>query len=616
MTKTDSSGSSIPSYNFFFFCFILTTQFQYGVGLQQTTLVAMTPIRNDLYYKPTCGNHVKQACKRASAMMYVSSSAADEWYHRRQSYRNSDQSSTTSSSQIERRQDAKRYTERDLQRVLKDYAVPSTNQVLGFAIPAVGVWLCIPLLSMIDTSVVGSIAGTSQLAALNPAIAVMTYSSKLMSFLFSGTTAILAAAMAADQRQALKTKKQSASSTERQPKTAKSLQGVLQFSTMVGAGLGTLLFTFAKPMLLAIIGGEADPTILAAAMKYVKIRALGMPAAAMLGSAQTACLAQGDAKMPLHATVVAALSNLVLDLALIRNSNPWIGGAAGAAWGTSAAQFLAAGWVIKWLLSRNTSDSNSKSTRGFLAGRMSFKDVFRIPTKETSKGFAPFVFPVITTQAGRSSASATIDHVVSSSLSTTSMAANQILTSVYYGLIPIVESLSLAAQAFVPKVTERGGLDHLSREQQRTLQKEKSYAMRELLTSFTKAAGLCGLVLAAVIGTLPLYSGAFTPDVAVQKLVATVVPLIFLTSLKHGLFCASEGVLLGQKDLKFLGGQYAVYTFLIPYMLLQVKRAALNGSQSVGLASVWQIFVGYDIFRTLVQMGRIAWLERKRSRAP
>jgi hypothetical protein len=36
------------------------------------------------------------------------------------------------------------------------------------------------LLSMIDTSCVGSLAGTAQLAALNPAIAVMNYSSKLM----------------------------------------------------------------------------------------------------------------------------------------------------------------------------------------------------------------------------------------------------------------------------------------------------------------------------------------------------------------------------------------------------------------------------------------------------
>jgi hypothetical protein len=68
----------------------------------------------------------------------------------------------------------------DQNKILNDYNVPSVRDVLGFAIPAIGVWLCVPLLSMIDTSTVGIMAGTAQLAALNPAIAVINYSSKIM----------------------------------------------------------------------------------------------------------------------------------------------------------------------------------------------------------------------------------------------------------------------------------------------------------------------------------------------------------------------------------------------------------------------------------------------------
>lgn len=52
-----------------------------------------------------------------------------------------------------------------------DDIVPSVAQILRFAVPAVGVWLCSPLLSMIDTSVVGLFSGTLQQAALNPAVA-------------------------------------------------------------------------------------------------------------------------------------------------------------------------------------------------------------------------------------------------------------------------------------------------------------------------------------------------------------------------------------------------------------------------------------------------------------
>jgi hypothetical protein len=57
---------------------------------------------------------------------------------------------------------------------------PSTRTILKFAIPAIGIWLCSPLMSIIDTSTVGLIAGTAQQAALNPAIAVTDYSVRCM----------------------------------------------------------------------------------------------------------------------------------------------------------------------------------------------------------------------------------------------------------------------------------------------------------------------------------------------------------------------------------------------------------------------------------------------------
>jgi hypothetical protein len=74
--------------------------------------------------------------------------------------------------------------------IRKEYHVPSVKNVLAFAVPAVGVWLCVPLLSMITTSCVGLIAGTSQQAALNPAIAVINYSAKAM--VSGGTTPLVA----------------------------------------------------------------------------------------------------------------------------------------------------------------------------------------------------------------------------------------------------------------------------------------------------------------------------------------------------------------------------------------------------------------------------------------
>ena len=79
----------------------------------------------------------------------------------------------------------------------------------------------------------------------------------------------------------------------------------------------------------------------------------------------------------------------------------------------------------------------------------------------------------------------------------------------------------------------------------------------------------------------------------------------------HGVFCASEGILLGQRDLSFLGRMYALYFVVVPAIMLQVKRAALAGCTKVGLLSVWEIFLGYQLFRITAWVGRVVFLQRK-----
>lgn len=49
---------------------------------------------------------------------------------------------------------------------------PSVGTIIRFAFGCVGIWLCGPILSLIDTSAVGLLSGTSQQAALNPAITI------------------------------------------------------------------------------------------------------------------------------------------------------------------------------------------------------------------------------------------------------------------------------------------------------------------------------------------------------------------------------------------------------------------------------------------------------------
>jgi hypothetical protein len=73
-----------------------------------------------------------------------------------------------------------RHRQRRLSRQDTRQEIPNVRKVLAFAILAIGVWALLPLLSMIDTSSIGLMAGTAQQAALNPAIAVINYLAKLM----------------------------------------------------------------------------------------------------------------------------------------------------------------------------------------------------------------------------------------------------------------------------------------------------------------------------------------------------------------------------------------------------------------------------------------------------
>jgi Na+-driven multidrug efflux pump len=407
-------------------------------------------------------------------------------------------------------------------------------------------------------------------------------------------------------------------------------------------------------MLRGLVGNnDMSHELMAAAQKYVWIRSLGMPAAAMIGTAQAACLGMQDVKSPLLVTLLAASVNLIVDVILVRNSHAWIGGTAGAAWATILSQYVAVTCYLQWLcdgsfighrlwttvkgkflelrnplFDRKTSEvkpksgSNSRlsniakalsehteekrksdgtSVRGILKGRFQLRDLFfrRHGEKSTSRDFAPYVIPVTTTQVGRCSVYVAMGVVVSG-LNVKNMAANQILNAFFYALIPIADALSQTAQALLPPIFAASGTENEPKENVQLLQ--------SALTSFLRAALLCGGALAGIVAFIPWLTKTWmTSDPTVQQIVNTVVPIHMLIFTLHGIFCASEGILLAQKDLGFLGRMYGLYFAVVPAIMLQLKRV---GTQ-LELHTIWNVFLVYQLFRIAAWVGRVLWLFRK-----
>ena len=524
---------------------------------------------------------------------------------------------------------------------------PSVGEIIRFAIPAVGVWLCSPLLSLIDTSTVGLMSGTIQQAALNPATAVTDYAALLIAFLYTSTTNQVAAARQKDANQS------------DSPITTKTLMGTIQLSWVVGALFGAVLFGSAGNLVQAMVGKTYfNPAVVEAATRYVRIRALGMPAAAMIGTAQAACLGMKDAKSPLYVLIAAALVNLVGDLLFVPSSHPWIGGAAGAAWATTFSQYAAVLFFIKWLCSkpktvnitgsimdflnkppsdkqadeasdkveedspqrtvrttltaaaqrvsrvgqglfRRMKEGQPPKARAFLHGRVKRRQFFGLPPRDALESVAPYFLPVTSTQLGRVSGYVAMSHVISSSLGTLSMAAQQVIIALFYSFTPLVDSLSLTAQSFVPPLAGAAA------------NQKRAMALRKTIGNFAKVAVIMGSLICLGCAGIPLFARFSTQDAGVLALVRTVVPYLIGISGLHAFVCAFEGYLLGIKDLSFVGRMYGVWCFLLPAAMLQVKKAALAGSKTAGLTSVWGIFLIYQMVRCASWTGRTLFLQRQ-----
>lgn len=523
--------------------------------------------------------------------------------------------------------------------VLQNPAIdaPRVSKIIKFAIPAIGVWLCNPLLSLIDTSAVGLLSGTAQLAALNPAAAITNYAALLIAFMYTGTTNLVAGAQEAD------------SGKPDKPNATRAFITALQLSTWVGTSLGAALLVFARPLLMALIGNDAvPPDVFLAAMRYVRIRALGMPAATIIGSAQAGCLGLQDIKSPLYVLLAAAVVNFCGDAILVGNVNPWIGGAAGAAWATVFSQYVALYLFIQWLCNQSMSQkkvmdlttaimeltgeatgegksrrqtiaeafqrfSQGKSrrprskrhtsftSRGMLEGRFKGMDLLKFPMKDDAKEFKPYFLPVTATQVGRVSSHIAMSHVVASCMGTVGMAAQQVVVSLFYCLTPISESLSLTAQSFVPTIF------------QKKPSKQRSDALRLTALNFGKAGAVASAAMMSIVMCIPLMSKFFSTDPAVRTMVNSVTHLLLAFFCVHGFVAAGEGVLMGQRDLPFLGKMYGGYFVVVPYLMLRVKKAALAG-YPVDLTSVWTVFLGFQMFRVSAWVSRLWQLQRRSER--
>lgn len=291
---------------------------------------------------------------------------------------------------------------------------PPRSELVRFALPALGIWLGSPLLSLVDTSAVGlsaaAGAGASQLAALGPATTFCDGAAYLFAFLNTATTNLYASALASgDDTEAV-------------------VRRAARVALVCGAALVPLLLVAGKAMLSLYVGpaAAADLTLINPASAYVAIRTLSFPAALLGGVLQAALLGAKDSATPLIAIAYSTVANVILDVTFV----------AGFGWGLSGAALatLAAQWLSTIILIRQARVKLCAKDGLGLAGVVPRSLRRRLQAAAGESGepstvptgkFLVFAAPVLTLIVGKIAAFGFLTHAAAG-LGSLSLAAHQI----------------------------------------------------------------------------------------------------------------------------------------------------------------------------------------------
>ncbi len=424
---------------------------------------------------------------------------------------------------------------------------PHDREIFGLALPALGALAAEPVYLLVDTAIVGHL-GRSQLAALGIAFTVLGGVFAIFNFLQYGTTAQVARAGGAGELE-----------------TARRLGAqAVWLSLAFGLVVSLLIALLAEPI-VALIGGEGETA--AYAVTYLRIAAVGFPAAFIALGGQGYLRGVADLRTPLLVLIAGNVANLVLEVVFVYGLDL---GIEGSAWGTAIAQLgMGAAFVVVILRRLEVGDARLRLTltrRVLSLGKWIFL--------RTSALMGSFLL------AG----------AVATRFGDASIAAHQVAFQLWVFLALVLDSVAIAGQIIVGRELGAG-------------RKDEAYGASTRMIWLSMALG--GAFAVAMLALASILPRAFTGDSSVLDETALLWPLFALMQPLNGAVFALDGILIGAGDGPFLAGSM-VAAFLACAGALGAALAGDWGIRGVWAALLALIVVRLALMATRFRRGR--WL--------
>jgi len=424
---------------------------------------------------------------------------------------------------------------------------PYDGEIFRLALPALGALAAEPLYLLVDTAIVGHL-GRPQLAALGIAFTILGGTFAIFNFLQYGTTAQVARAGGAGEQE-----------------TARRLGAqAVWLSIAFGIAVSVLIAALA-PQLVELMGGEGRAADYA--VTYLRIAAVGFPAAFLALGAQGYLRGIADLRTPLVILIAGNVANVILEVLFVYGFD-W--GIAGSAWGTAVAQLgMGVAFVVVVLQQLQPGEA---SVQLALARRvLSLGKWIFIRTTALMLSFV-------------------LAGAVATRFGDASIAAHQVAFQLWVFLALVLDSVAIAGQIIVGRELGAG-------------RREEAYGASERMIWLSVAlGGAFAALMLALAGVLPR---AFSGDATVLDETALLWPLFVLMQPLNGAVFALDGILIGAGDGPFLAGSMVV-AFLACAAVLAAALEADWGIRGVWAALVVLIVVRLTLMTTRFRRGR--WL--------